>query len=270
VTRDPPYNISPWDNFREFFERSDSITKLSECFLLLTARLDNCERCILPELQKGRIVVADRYVDSWLAYQSVRIADYFGGPLKALDFLLGIQNQLVGKHLLVLPHLTILVSDNPEVTIKRAESDSQISKYENLPMQRKVHRQYQYLAQLFPERIRMLDARGKSIHEVYEVVRWIVETHLRKGGLMDEEMVTIQAIQEKDRVVATRQISWTLYEFDDCPLVVQKGDQGTVIRVERDNNRIQIEWDKDVFKRLPKALYFHPETEEGWPIKRVT
>lgn len=269
VTRDPPYCLSPWDSFREFFERGDSIAKLSECFLLLTARLDNYERCILPELRRGCIVIADRYVDSWLAYQSVRLADYFGGPLKALDFLLETQRQLVERGLLLLPHLTILIFDDPEVTIKRAASELQISKYENLPMQHRVHRQYQYLARLFPERIKVLDARRKNIHEVYEVARWIVETYLQGEGLMGEEMVTIQTIQEEDKVVATRQISWTLYEFDDYPLVVSEGDQGTVTRVERDNNRVQIEWDGDSFKRLPKVLYFHPETEEGWPIKRV-
>lgn len=177
VTRDPPYYLSPWNTFQEFFERGDGITHLSECFLLLTARLDNCERCIYPELERGCVVLADRYVDSWLAYQSIRLASYFGNAANALEFLLGVQKQLVEKGFLLLPELTILISDDPRVTIKRASTASRISKYENLPMQQKVHKQYQLLAKRFPRRIKVLDARGKDIHGAYEIAWQLVEAH---------------------------------------------------------------------------------------------
>ena len=51
LTRDPPYYISPWNQFREFFESGENLALMSEAFLLLTARLDNFERVILPALK---------------------------------------------------------------------------------------------------------------------------------------------------------------------------------------------------------------------------
>jgi dTMP kinase len=77
LTRDPPYALSPWTQFYEFFERGDSISHVSEAFLLLTGRLDNYERVIRPALKRNAVVIADRYVDSWLAYQSFRLAPIF-------------------------------------------------------------------------------------------------------------------------------------------------------------------------------------------------
>lgn len=167
VTRDPPYYLSPWNEFHEFFERGESLTRLSEAFLLLTARLDNCERIITPALKQRKVIIADRYSDSWLAYQSIRLASYFGGKLQALDFLIFIQDRLVADGFLVLPGLTIWISEDPEVAIRRASTAAKISKYENLPLQIEVDKQYQALSHRYQERIKEIDVRGFDIHAAY-------------------------------------------------------------------------------------------------------
>lgn len=174
ITRDPPYFISPWNNFCEFFERGDNITKLSEAMLLLTARLDNSEREIETALKRGAIIIADRYVDSWYAYQSIRLSEYFGTPAKTLSALIKLHQFFTVRELLLTPDLTIWISDDPHCTIKRAEQETKISKYENLSMQIKVDKQYKILCKKFSDRIKEVDVRNKNINQSYQLVKKVV------------------------------------------------------------------------------------------------
>jgi len=58
--------------------------------------------------------------------------------------------------------------------------------------------------------------------------------------------------QEGDRVEACKLLSWTVEEFEDYPLIVQEGGQGTI--VEMTGDRVYIHWDKDRFKHMPKCI----------------
>ena len=60
--------------------------------MLLAAQLDNSERKILGALAQNAIVIADRYIDSWFVYQSIRLAPYFDGETQALEFLIHLMN----------------------------------------------------------------------------------------------------------------------------------------------------------------------------------
>ncbi|MFZ5932673.1 MAG: dTMP kinase [Patescibacteria group bacterium] len=174
ITRDPPYKLSPWDRFKRHFEKGEGLSYISEAFLLLTARLDNYEKFILPKLQTGAVVIADRFLDSWFAYQSVRLAKYFGDEEPALEFLMRLNQGLVDRGLLSFPNLTLLIEANPTETMQRAKEVKTLSKYEVMDTQVKVALQYQRLVELFPERIRVVDARGKEISEVYQDAKKIV------------------------------------------------------------------------------------------------
>ena len=180
LTRDPAYYLSPWEQFNEFFERGEDISKLAEAFLLLTARIDNCERIIVSALKQNAVVIADRYSDSWLAYQSVRLAHYFSSIDKALEYLVATQDRLISRGFIILPGLTLWISENPKTAIRRALSAAKISKYENLPMQIKVDKQYQKLHRLYPERIKKIDIRGLDINTAYSKVLSAVTNHLEK------------------------------------------------------------------------------------------
>lgn len=167
ITRDPPYFLSPWDKFQEFFERGEKMARLSEAYLLLTARLDNYERVIKPCLDQNKIVIADRYTDSWLAYQSVRLAKYFGGENKAFKYLIATQDRLVSDGFLELPNLTIWISQDPKAAMIHASKEKKVSKYEKLQLQVEVDKQYQALYQRYPERIKKVDVRGLDIQGAY-------------------------------------------------------------------------------------------------------
>ncbi len=43
---------------------------LTEAYLFATARIDHCNKVILPALERGAIVLCDRYIDSSFAYQA--------------------------------------------------------------------------------------------------------------------------------------------------------------------------------------------------------
>lgn len=57
------------------------------------------------------------------------------------------------------------------------------------------------------------------------------------------------------KIEATKLISYTLDEFEDNPLVLQPGDQGTVTLVNPEKNAIEVEWNNDPNKHLKKAIY---------------
>lgn len=174
ITRDPPYRISPWDRFKKHFEKADSLSPIGEALLLLTARVDNYQKIILPQLQRGAVVVSDRFLDSWFAYQSVRLARHFGSDEIALNFLMQLNQTFVNHGLLAFPDMTLLIDNDPSVTMQRASEVKVLSKYEVIDTQTQVALKYQKLVRLFPERIVVIDARGKEVPEVYKDAKRIV------------------------------------------------------------------------------------------------
>jgi dTMP kinase len=166
--RDPPL-AQPWGDLKQFFETQEKISKLSEATLLLAARLDNYERIIKHALAHGVIVLGDRYIDSWFAYQSYRLRSYFNGSIKkTLDFLVNINNFLQQHSFLSMPDLTILIVDDPKKTLTRAKTRDAISKYEKIKIQNAVQRIYIKLARKFHPRIRIINAKGKNIDIVFK------------------------------------------------------------------------------------------------------
>jgi len=251
ITRDPPYALSPWNSFREFFERGDSIAKISEAIMLLALRLDNTERVIKPAIEAGKLIISDRFLDSWFAYQSIRISKLFENEDAALEYLINVNLQQIDKNLILMPDLTIWIYDDPEVTTQRINSEKEVSKYDNLDFQQKVSDQYEKIAQIFPERIIKLDVRGKTIDESYAVLKKIAENWLNSGKSI---IPNIESLAVGQRLMAINRISWTVDEFEDYPLIIESGDEGVVKIIYKDDGVIQVEWDKDSFKRRPKTL----------------
>jgi dTMP kinase len=89
---------------RDVLEKRKSISPKGLALAFATDRLDHLTQEIEPRLQAGTIVLADRYVLSSLAYQSL------GAPM---DWLLSINSQARA------PDLSILLRVSPEVAAKR-------------------------------------------------------------------------------------------------------------------------------------------------------
>lgn len=173
LTRDPMRDADTWKSLYEVFEKSEQIDKVSESLLLLSSRIDNSKKRLEPALARGEIIVADRFHDSWFAYQSIRLSEYFGNEEKALDYLVSQHESLFNQGILLEPDKTVLLKVNPETSMQRVnERATKVtkSKYDVLALQRKVSKQYDALAERFKERILVVDTKNKDLEAVSEEV----------------------------------------------------------------------------------------------------
>jgi dTMP kinase len=97
-----------------------------EALLFAADRFDHVENTVLPALNKGRLVVSDRYVYSSLAYQ--------GATGLELEWI-----QKINKHA-VRPDLAIFIDAEPETVVQRLKPQKSVM--ENLENQKKVREVY--------------------------------------------------------------------------------------------------------------------------------
>ncbi|MDH7476854.1 MAG: dTMP kinase [Candidatus Bathyarchaeota archaeon] len=102
------------------------VSAIVEALLFAADRFEHVNNEIIPALNKGKIVVSDRYVYSSLAYQGAA-----GLDLKWIE--------AINKHALR-PDLAIFIDVEPEIAIKRLKSKKSVM--ENLETQKKVRSVY--------------------------------------------------------------------------------------------------------------------------------
>tara|TARA_Y100000310_G_scaffold203871_1_gene204132 strand:+ start:8357 stop:9007 length:651 start_codon:yes stop_codon:yes gene_type:complete len=132
-------------------EEFDELDSISELLLFGAARADNTARVVRPHLEKGEVVIYDRYFDSTDVYQG-RVR---GIDVKTTRFL----NNLATRGLS--PDLTILIDVPPEheeTVLRRAIGESGSAdriEAENLEFHRKVYQGYRAQAADYPDRIKV-------------------------------------------------------------------------------------------------------------------
>ena len=138
----------------------------SELFLFLAARAQVVRSVIHPALEAGRVVVADRFTDSTLAYQG------YGRGLDP-EWLAQLNERATGG---LQPHLTILMDIDPRIAHARTAPISLLTdplESEGVAFQRRVREGYLEIARKQP-RIRVLDgaraqeALASEIHALVE------------------------------------------------------------------------------------------------------
>jgi dTMP kinase len=145
--------------------KDPSVPPEVDALLFAADRMDHCYREITPHLQKGEIVISDRYRDSTIIYQSIESKSH-KVPQSWLVSL--------NKYVLV-PDLTIILDMDPRVALSRrqqanAESKVELEKFENLQFQLEVRKGFLERAGN-PEngRYALIDA-SKSEKEVFEEI----------------------------------------------------------------------------------------------------
>jgi dTMP kinase len=126
-------------------------------------RAEHVQSVIIPALERGAIVVTDRYVDSSLAYQG--IARGLG-----VDAVLQLNLAVTGG---LLPDVTFLLLIDPGVATGRHVEPDRLER-EGAELQAKVDAAYRELAHRFPERIVTIEATGQPeeiAREVHERLR---------------------------------------------------------------------------------------------------
>lgn len=125
------------------------MTDMTEALLYAAARAQHTETKIVPNLEAGRIVICDRYVDSSIVYQ---------GMARGLGDSVRIINEFATNHLQ--PDLTILLDLSHEESMRRKKDQKELDRLEmeKANFHEMVSEGYRKLAKEYPDRILKVDA----------------------------------------------------------------------------------------------------------------
>ncbi|MDN4171907.1 dTMP kinase [Nocardioides sp. SOB77] len=135
----------------------------TEALLYAADRAEHVARLVRPALERGEVVVMDRYVDSSLAYQ---------GAGRDLDVAMVERISRWATDDLR-PHLTVVLDLEPEQGLERFADRDKIEG-ESLDFHRRVREAFLRLAQADPDHYLVLDARA-PVEEIAATVRAGVE-----------------------------------------------------------------------------------------------
>ena len=134
-----------------------------EVLLFAAARADHAAAVIGPALERGAVVLCDRYIDSSLAYQGAArgfgVADVAAISSWATDGLL--------------PHLTVLLDVDPRLGLARAKDGNRMEE-ESLRFHEDVRREFLDLAGRAPDRYVVVSA-DRPVTDIAAQIREAVD-----------------------------------------------------------------------------------------------
>jgi dTMP kinase len=146
LTREPG-GTELGERARELVLNGPEMGAWAEAALYAASRAEHVEEVIRPALDRGAIVVCDRYIDSSLAYQG-------GARGLGIDEIMQLNLAVTGG---LLPDLTFLLLLDPEVAASRWAEQDRLER-EGVEFQQRVDAAYRSLAARFPERIVTVNA----------------------------------------------------------------------------------------------------------------
>ncbi|GAI59942.1 unnamed protein product [marine sediment metagenome] len=136
------------------------VSPLAELLLFNTSRTQLVDEVIRPNLEKGKVVICDRYADSTAAYQS------YGRGLD-LEMVKAINNAAAQG---IKPNLTVLLDISVEAGLARKTKKKQDRfERENIAFHQRVREGYLKLTASEPERWLVIDA-SQSRKKIAEVI----------------------------------------------------------------------------------------------------
>lgn len=168
-TREPG-GVSIAEQIREVIlnKENTAMDIRTEALLYAAARRQHLVEVVIPALEKGSIVICDRFIDSSLAYQGK------GRDIGMTEVMNINQFAIEDK----MPDLTLYFDIAPEEGLKRiaGHDGREVNRLdlESLDFHQKVYEGYQSLIEQYPDRIKVVDA-SKSKEEVlasaYDIVK---------------------------------------------------------------------------------------------------
>jgi len=149
ITREPA-GTELGEIVKGIFQRGVTVTPGAELLLFEAARAQHVQEVIRPALERGKVILCDRYTDSTLAYQG------YGRGL-SLDHLRAVNHIATGGQP---PNFTILLDLPPEIGLARKDHEplgDSIGE-ESLEFHQRVRAGYLELAQREPKRMAIVDA----------------------------------------------------------------------------------------------------------------
>ncbi len=150
-------------------DSEDQPLPMTELLLFCACRVEIVHKRILPALSQGKVVIADRFYDSTIAYQgSAR-------EIMPVKDLLSLTKKIIGD---IKPNLTFYLKISPQEAFKRKNKMSQPLdriESEGLTFHQKVEKGYDFISNLEKDRFYILDA-TKSPDEIFkEIIKVLKE-----------------------------------------------------------------------------------------------
>ena len=134
------------------------ISHRTEALLYAADKAEHVDTVVAPALERGEVVVTDRYVDSMLAYQGA-------GRARVLDEVEQVARWATHD---LRPHLTVVLDLEPEHGLGRFEGRDRMEG-ESLEFHQRVRAEFLRMAAADPEHYLVLDARA-DVDEIGEQV----------------------------------------------------------------------------------------------------
>jgi dTMP kinase len=153
-------------------ECAEIMTSETELLLMFAGRAQHIQRRIVPELQAGRWVVSDRFIDASYAYQA-------GGRGLDIHKIEMLDEWIVGAHY---PDLTILLDIAPEQGFARAAkrgTDHDRIEQEKIDFFIRVRETYLQRAKQYSQRIKTIDASG-TIAAVQSQIQHVLDDFIAR------------------------------------------------------------------------------------------
>jgi len=182
ITREPGGTV-PAEEIRHILVNGDKdkITPQTEALLMIAARTENVHKIIMPALDRGAVILCDRFADSSRVYQALA----HGKSIDKIDALheFGFDN--------LQPDITFYLDIPPEEGLERATkrisdiADNTESRFEDkgLDFHKRVRDGYLTLASLFPDRFEIINGSQKidviTDHITQIIAKKVKELHER-------------------------------------------------------------------------------------------
>ncbi len=144
----------------------------AEALLYAAARAQHVAQLIKPSVEKGFIVLSDRFMDSSIAYQG--IGRGLGEAVRRIN-----EYAVAGTQ----PDLTFFLDIDPEAGLRRAALSGKPDRLEqeSLDFHRAVYEGYIRLSRIYKDRYVIIDA-SRSTDEVFEDIRKAFEAYVIKAA----------------------------------------------------------------------------------------
>ena len=140
--------------------RNTEMSTVTEMLIYAAARAQNVAEIVIPALERGEIVICDRFVDSSVAYQG------YGRELGSVV-------EKVNKYAVqgIRPDITFWLDIDPEAGKARAAKAGELDRLEleKMDFHFRVYRGYSEIAEREPERVKRIDA-SKSVDEIRDEI----------------------------------------------------------------------------------------------------
>jgi dTMP kinase len=168
LTREPGGSLGAED-IRRLLVMGDPLrwTPQAEALLNYAARDSHLNTTLRPALQRGDIVVCDRFMDSTRAYQA-----FAGGC--SMAFIDMLEQQIVGP---TRPDLTLIFDLSPELGLARAKGTEDRFERKGMAFHRKLRDGFLAIAKAEPQRCIIINA-AQDIEAVAETIWSAVEQRL--------------------------------------------------------------------------------------------